>query len=264
MKINLVWPECDAFELDKNGGPEDVFWVECDYNEATDTVLRTIRRRFPRKVNKIAAEIEKYHTELDNSPESSHTKVLREKGYVYLLVSRNLKLIKPMPHYFPYAGQWNAYNPFLRVFPQTIYELEEIQTVDATPVKIKEMHTWAGKHKFWYVGSVEQGVMIHYGQGKQIGIRPSLFAETLGYYSGRSVVVSTSRANKDQDSLGKWLSNYDINAVIASHVAAILVAEGLAERDKDPAMLRFVDGIRLELDYEKLSEYVMPLVSVYG
>jgi hypothetical protein len=241
VKVDLVWPECIDFDLDNNSGSEDVFWVEFEYNEARGIVLPWLKRHYPRKVKKIAAEIEENHRVLDRSHVNSHTKNLWKKGYVYFLISRKLNLIKPMPHYFPYSGLWNADNPFIKIFPQIIYELEDIETIDSTPVKIKELPTWAGCSKFGYIGSVEQGVIIYYGKGRQIKIRPSQFAEMLGCFAGKTVKVGTSSTDRPIDSLESWLKENVTKSAIVSYVAPILIAEGLAEKDNDPTMLRFTD-----------------------
>lgn len=129
----------------------------------------------------------------------------------------------------------------------------------------KELATWAGKSKFQYKGSVEQGVIICYGKGHYIKVRPGQFANMLERYGGNAIKVGTSRTQPPRDSLGSWLMENVTKTAIASYVAPILVAEGLAYRDEeDPASLRFIDGIRLEPDYDSIpGEYIEPIVSVY-
>ncbi len=129
----------------------------------------------------------------------------------------------------------------------------------------EELATWAGKSKFQYKGSVEQGAKIYFGNGQYIKVRPGQFANMLEHFAGCTVKVGTSRTNPPRDSLGTWLMENVTKTAIASYVAPILIAEGLAYRDEeDPASLRFIDGIRLEPDYDSIpGEYIEPIVSVY-
>jgi hypothetical protein len=45
------------------------------------------------------------------------------------LITRDQKVILPVSWYFPYAGQWNAYNPFLRINEIDIKDLGELSEV---------------------------------------------------------------------------------------------------------------------------------------
>lgn len=263
MNIKLVWPNCNDFGLDSNGGPDDVFWVECDYDEAMEMVLPHIKRRYPDTVDRIAEEMKSYY---QKSTDSQKNHVWKQ-GCIYFLISKNLNIIKPMPYYYPYSGQWNAYNPFRSIYPQTICYLDELEYVNITVLKYIEQRTWSGRSKFWYGGSVERGVVIHYGKAKELQILPSMFAEMLSEFSGRSVKVGSTRTNKPHESLGTWLKDKIkvTKTSISSYVAPILVAEKLTERDEDePSKIRFVDGISLKLDYDSIPrKYIGPVFSAY-
>ncbi len=55
---------------------------------------------------------------------------LREDGYDYYLVARNLTFVRYLPAFFPWAGQWGAHNPFRMIKPVTISDLSEIVQVE--------------------------------------------------------------------------------------------------------------------------------------
>ena len=117
MIVQLICPDCNGFGMDESMGPQDIFWVECRYDEAVKVVMPWVKSKQTEKAEKIAAEIERNYRLLNEKPGGKHTNNLWKKGCVYFLISRRLDLIKPMAHYFPYSGMWNAYNPsqeFLR------------------------------------------------------------------------------------------------------------------------------------------------------
>lgn len=259
MKVILVLPEADGFDLIKNRGPFEAFWVECNYREAQEIVLPEIQRRYPSKYREMASEVKQYYEEYRNAKSNR----LWKSGCVYFLISRNLELIKPMPPFFPHSGMWNAYNPFRLIFPQKAYELSDIQNIDPTIVSYKEHKTWGGRSTFWYLGSVQQGVVIYYGELGEISIKPSTFAWMLDNFAGHLVKVGSSRTDSPTGSLGSWLKENVTRTAIASYVAPILVEEGLAIRDeKDPTALRFIEA-RMELDYDSIpAKYIGPIISV--
>lgn len=133
MNVILIWP--DYFE-DKS---EDLFWLECEYCEAIDILIPEIKRRFPDDHQQAAEDIESFFHQLKDSYDHSYDKNYPwQPGCVYFLISRNLLLIKPMPHYFPYSGQWNGYCPFRTIKPQVVKNLDELGSVDATIVDVCE------------------------------------------------------------------------------------------------------------------------------
>jgi hypothetical protein len=141
----------------------------------------------------------------------------------------------------------------------------KILNPDSTDVHLNELDTWAGRSKFMFVGTVEQGIFIYFGKGHRIKVRAGQFARMLEHFAGCTVKVGTSRTNPPRDSLGTWLMANVTKTAIASYVAPILIAEGLAFRnEKDSTLLRFMDGIRLEPDLDIIqNEYIEPVVSVY-
>ena len=141
----------------------------------------------------------------------------------------------------------------------------KILNPNSADVHIKKLDTWAGRSKFLFKGSVEQGVIIYFGNGHRKKVSPGQFAQMLERFAGCSVKVGTSRTNPPCDSLGKWLMTNVTKTAIAPYVAPILIAEGLAYRDEeDLESLRFIDDISLKPDLDSIpSEYIEPVVSLY-
>ena len=94
MKVILVLPEADGFDLIKNRGPFEAFWVECNYREAQEIVLPEIQRRYPSKYREMASEVKQYYEEYRNAKSNR----LWKSGCVYFLISRNLSLSNPCLH----------------------------------------------------------------------------------------------------------------------------------------------------------------------
>ncbi|MDP2750512.1 MAG: hypothetical protein Q8O89_06800 [Nanoarchaeota archaeon] len=65
----------------------------------------------------------------DPAPNPGQLEYGIETDKICFLITRNLKAILPEPWYFPYAGQWNAYNPFLRINEIEIKDLGELSEV---------------------------------------------------------------------------------------------------------------------------------------
>jgi hypothetical protein len=101
--------------------------------------------------------------------------------------------------------------------------------------------TWSGSSKFRYAGSVARGVNIRYGsKGWPAAVTAQDFAALLAAFGGRRVDVGTSRTNPPRMSLGAWLQKHVTRTAIASYVAPILLAEGLAARvPEDPHQIQF-------------------------
>ncbi|MEQ8235298.1 MAG: hypothetical protein ABRQ23_00800 [Syntrophomonadaceae bacterium] len=253
MKIRLVWPDCDTNKISGTAGIKNVFWVECTYQEALDRLIPYVQSvRSPESVM-IVKEMRENYESLKNG-HGTHKSRLWKQGWVYFLISHDLKYIKSMPHYFPYSGMWNDQNPFRSIFPQTISRLREIYNIDMTPIQFYELRTWAGRSSFRYAGSVEKGTIILFGKDGEIKIRPSQYANMLGHFGGRSVAVGTSRTDPPRGSLGEWLKGKVTKVAIASYIAPILINEGLARRDEnDSSMINFVDGVTLDLDWDSVA-----------
>ena len=93
------------------------------------------------------------------------------------------------------------------------------------------MHaTWGKRSSFEYVGSVETGTEIKYGQGRAVTVTAQQYAALRKHFLNQVVAVGTSRTESPKRSLGEWLKNNVTKLAIASYVAPILLLEGYAER----------------------------------
>ncbi len=92
------------------------------------------------------------------------------------------------------------------------------------------METWAGRSTFEYVGSVETGTEIHYGNDNRITVTAEAYTQLRQAFLNQTVDIGTSRDNSLTDSLGGWLQQHVTRTAIASYVGPILLEEGFAER----------------------------------
>ena len=90
--------------------------------------------------------------------------------------------------------------------------------------------TWNGKSTFSYVGTVETGTIITYGQGRRIKVTAQKYAALRQNFLNRVIPVGTSRTMPPCESLGAWLKTNVTLTAIASYVAPILILEKFAER----------------------------------
>lgn len=93
--------------------------------------------------------------------------------------------------------------------------------------------TWGGRSTFDYVGSVETGTRIKYGQGHTIEVSAQQYAALRQYFLNRVVSAGTPRTEAPGESLGAWLQANVTRTAIASYVTPILILEEYAERVGD-------------------------------
>jgi len=94
-------------------------------------------------------------------------------------------------------------------------------------------NTWGGRSTFDYVGSVETGTRITFGQRRIVEVSAQQYAALRRNFLNRTVPVGTSRTNAPDESLGSWLQTHVTPTAIASYVAPILILEEYAERAGD-------------------------------
>ncbi|MGE5676467.1 MAG: hypothetical protein ACM3ZR_00240 [Pseudomonadota bacterium] len=115
VKVRLYWPECNYQNEQWSGRKIDSFWVECTYEEAQSCI-------FPR-LNE--GQIRKSRMYWD--PRSKKADMnLEDTDMLCYLVSKNLESITPLPWYYPYSGEWNAYCPFEEIDEVEITDLKEL------------------------------------------------------------------------------------------------------------------------------------------
>ena len=95
--------------------------------------------------------------------------------------------------------------------------------------EIKILQTWAGSAEFRYSGSVSDGTEIALHGTNRVLISALNYESMLEHFRGCTVDLGTS-FKPPGGSIGIWLVSNVTRTKIASHVGAILIAEGYAER----------------------------------
>ena len=117
-----------------------------------------------------------------------------------------------------------------------------IRRRELSPPAPRVLKTWSGRSDFQYEGSVTEGTLIRYGRdhGREQSVSAAQFEALLAHFRGQVADMGTARADPDEDSLSNWLREQVTRTTIASHVGAILVSEGYAERGPTASQIRFL------------------------
>ena len=113
---------------------------------------------------------------------------------------------------------------------------------EPSPPAPRVLKTWGSRSDFQYEGSVTEGTLIRYGRdhGREQSVSAAQFEALLAHFRGQVAEMGTARADPDEDSLSNWLREQVMRTTIASHVGAILVSEGYAERGPTASQIRFL------------------------
>lgn len=90
--------------------------------------------------------------------------------------------------------------------------------------------TWDGRSQFEYAGTIHTGTKITYGNGRIINVTASQYLALVAHFRGQVVRVTPERTNPAVGSLEAWLKENVTRTAIASYVAPILIAHGIATR----------------------------------
>ena len=114
MITRLIWPE----RRTKDSIYKDFFWVGCTAAELQKNILPLISEQdFLKQVeiNKGSSKIPEYEN---------------EKEYEYFfLISIDSAEILSFPWFFPYAGMWNAMNPFEPIGEHHFEKLSDLKKI---------------------------------------------------------------------------------------------------------------------------------------
>jgi hypothetical protein len=119
VKIKLYWPNCYLAIKGVNFNGEDAIFLECSVDEAKEYLFDRLSED----------QVQLCLRDYDYHPNSMQLKYGIETNKICFLITRDQKVILPVSWYFPYAGQWNAYNPFLRINEIEIKDLGELSEV---------------------------------------------------------------------------------------------------------------------------------------
>lgn len=129
-------------------------------------------------------------------------------------------------------GKWVTGKPF----KLSLFQLEENRFI-LIKNNHKKLETWAGRSDFSYVGNVEIGVRITFGNANIAEVSKEQFVQLLKTFQGKKTHIGTSRNAAAERSLGHWLQENVSKTALASYVGAILVDEGYAEKDESMIIL---------------------------
>ena len=106
---------------------DDQFWIGCTYEEAEEMMLPLMDRGGILRYHELKRE---YRSYLKNE---DHVRSLR-KCYginvvpeAFFNISRDLKVCFPEFPLFPFAGQWNSWNPFVDCDHVEIQDLSDLK-----------------------------------------------------------------------------------------------------------------------------------------
>jgi hypothetical protein len=117
MKINLVCKNCSLFQKTQDG-----FWVSCKSGDLEEKILPLIDDK-----NK-KAFLSRKDSFLSTDWAQKNPNLAEIDSY-YFLVSRDGNEILPFEPYLPYAGQWNADNPFTKIKTKNIENIMELNNI---------------------------------------------------------------------------------------------------------------------------------------
>lgn len=116
MIVKFYWPNCNLNSIETNS--QTYFWVGCTVSEAETIVYPLISESMKQE------SILLYE-------DRPHNILAKEYGSdsLWFLVSKDASAILSFFWGFPYAGQWNSWNPFKEMDQEFIKTLEELKSL---------------------------------------------------------------------------------------------------------------------------------------
>lgn len=119
MKIKLYWPNCNFGHRGTEFKGNDAFFLECSLEEAREQLFDRLT----------VEQIDYCLREYDSRPNQGQSAFGIETDKICFLITKDQKVLLPEPWYFPYAGQWNAYNPFRKIKEIDISAVNELSDI---------------------------------------------------------------------------------------------------------------------------------------
>lgn len=118
MKTRLIWRKS---WMNEN---KDSFWVECTDQEVNDFILP------------IKSDLE-FIKEIKINRGHSHINKNQNEAVIcnFFLISKDVKFIKSFRWQYPYAGMWNASNPFEEI---NLFDFENLKELGSIFKKLKQ------------------------------------------------------------------------------------------------------------------------------
>jgi hypothetical protein len=116
VKIKLYWPKCNLCFKDIEFNGNDALFLECSLEEAKEQLFHYLTD----------GQIDQCLRGYNPISNPGQFEFGIETDKVCFLITKDQKLLLPEPWYFPYTGQWNAYNPFRKIKETEIKEIGEL------------------------------------------------------------------------------------------------------------------------------------------
>ncbi len=131
MKIKLFWPNCNLHHNDVAFNGCDALFLECSLEEAKKHLFNRLTEK----------QISQCIRDYDPNPNLESLEFGIETDKICFLITKDQRSLLPEPWYFPYAGQWNAYNPFQKIKEIEIKDISEtmglVVELDSIPNSIE-------------------------------------------------------------------------------------------------------------------------------
>lgn len=122
MRVTMVWPNCDKFCDSVAPEHKDLFWVECPKEIVEKKIFPYMKKQTINEVHKTARK------------ETCDCEVMEKHGNrvncFYFLISRDLKLIKPMLWFYLSSHDVKGKHPLRQIEEVHVNSLEELATLE--------------------------------------------------------------------------------------------------------------------------------------
>lgn len=119
MKIKLYWPNCNLSFKGISFDSNDAFFLECSLDEAKEQLFKRLTDE----------QINQCHRDYEPILNEEHLVFGNESNKICFLITKDQKTLLPQPWYYPYAGQWNAYSPFVEIKEIEIKRIEHLTDI---------------------------------------------------------------------------------------------------------------------------------------
>ena len=122
MRVFYKWSNCNRFydEYKEENNYSDAFLVEIHKDEINDSLFNILKNNFVNPEKLKTGEYFKHSNRwAETNPE------LANINCAYVLVNKDATMALLCDVHYPYAGMWNAYNPFKKLYEAETNELHK-------------------------------------------------------------------------------------------------------------------------------------------
>jgi hypothetical protein len=120
MLVRFGWPDCDYINRQRNGDPQDAFWVECSADESLPL---------------LAARTDSPRVSLETLGWGQTALYPIDHQRFYFLITRDGSSIVPFRADYPISREWRGRSPFAPVGPFDISDISELVDLPAPPMR---------------------------------------------------------------------------------------------------------------------------------